>query len=571
MAAFRTSVRVALVAAFLALPYARIALAQDQPLPPKVSVHIVVHVTNAENGTLVPGRGVYVSHDQIRAAGYSSFESEDTNNDGTAVLDRELLPGTWTVGVNVCCLFELNGAKRTIEIVPTQTNYEVFIALRPLHQQIRLFDPAKDSENLRNIIVRVQGRMADGSLVPVKFAVITNRNGYQFGSTDESGVLTFQHNVKLGELFEVHAEVPDNVYQRRLFAPGSATVVVGSAPGGSRLLQVDDGVTIVLEHEGDTTTEISGTHLIFISVQGRMPNGTLVPIHYATIYDAQGKKIPLYDAHVKGKPILFPGDDGQAIGRVPDVVLGDTYQLTAEANHWKTASETVTAGANTDNRPTYSNDSVTFVLEPAPAASQLTVEVRNHDTDQPVAGAKVTLYKPDGFPGTSVGTAVTNAAGEVTFSSDIIDQARAGDGPRVGVSAASYSDSNIQTVNASILTQSDARYVVFLSSKPAASGWAGTWTQDTFSPNYGKGTDTIVITAQGAILSIAEEFRYVDGLNTSTSNYTCTIINFVQPPGAAKILAAAECQSAAFGKFNLNLMQDGTLIGNTMFPYHRVK
>jgi hypothetical protein len=447
-------------ALFLAasLGFAAIASAQDaRPFPDldPSTVRVLVHVKNESNGTLVPGRMVYLVRNEGRITGdtrpFSYFEGEETNTEGTATLSGPLMPGYWTVEVYGGLLFDNASAALTIR--PGESSYEVALPLKPSSGRYTSRDLPLTPPGQRQLFIRVQGRMPNSTIVPVRYASI-----YRIGSdrsvvmTGYDGTAVVFENVPLGETYSLRAEATR-------WEPATASFIAGASESGSRLTRADDYINFLLN-----SNEPPGRHDVSIRVQGRSAAGALVPVHYAMIYDAQGHEV------------VMTGYDGTAVAKVFDLPVGDSYVLHAEANHWKPASEPVTVGAAQSGRLTSGNDHVAFVLEPegGAEAAPLTVEVLDHGSDKAIAGATVTLYKPNHFPKTTIGRGTTNSSGEVAFTAEEIASAKLQGEARVGAAEAGYNP-NVQTVSASHLANGETRYVLYLRQKPSGFDLSGQW------------------------------------------------------------------------------------------------
>ncbi len=455
-----------LVAAFA---FAPIASAQDaRPFPDliPVAMHVTVYVKNGNNGTVVPGRNVYLVRNEDRLTGdtrpFSYFEAAETDVEGVAKIEGPMMPGAWTVEVYGGSLFE--NASTTLVIQPGRTNYEVSLPMKPATGRSVTRDLPAIPPGQRALYIRVQGRTPNGNLVPVRYAEIYVGEKAVV-MTGYDGTAVVWHNVPLGEMYTLRAEA-------NRWEPATASFIAGAAQSGSRMTRADDYVNFVLN-----SNEPPGQHDVAIRVQGRKPNGSLVPVHYAVVYDAHGQEV------------VMTGYDGTAVAKVYDLPVGDSYQLRAEANHWKTGTETVTVGEAQSGRLTSGNDHVAFVLdaEGGAEAAPLTVEVLDHGTDKPIAGATVTLYKPTHFPGTAIARGTTNASGETAFDAESIARASLQGEARVGATQGDYSP-NTQSVSAGQLANGAARFVVFLRHKPSGfdlSGqWVFTWTWSVTSVDF---------------------------------------------------------------------------------------
>lgn len=197
---------------------------------------------------------------------------------------------------------------------------------------------------------------------------------------------------------------------------------------------------------------------VHIRVRGREANGTLVPVHAATVYDEHGKQIATTDANGLGRAEI-------------SAPMGETVTMRANGgSKWRGASSSFIVGASEGGtRLTRADDYINFVLKPAEARS-LIVEVLDHKTDEPISGASVSLYKPDHFPGTFVAASRTSAAGEAHFGGQVLDEADLNGETRIEASHKGF-ESAVQTV-----AGTPARYVVYLKKKSeCGDSIVGTW------------------------------------------------------------------------------------------------
>lgn len=463
--------RLLLTCAAGALLWTTVARAQDaRPFPdlePNHLVQVNVYVKNASNGTAVPGRNVYLVRDEARVAGdsrpFSYFEAEETDVEGTARMVGALMPGTWSLEVYGGSLFD--NAVQQIVIQPGVYSYQTTLALKPFNGRYQTRDLPFHPAGERGLYIRVQGRdPKTGQNVPVRYAEIYSLQGHPIVMTGYDGTAVIWHTVPLGEMSTLKAEALH-------WEPGTASFISGAAESGSRLTRSDDYINFVLN-----SNETPEQHNVLVRVQGRQ-NGSLVPVHYAMIYDSQGHEV------------VMTGYDGTATAKVYDLPVGEEYQLHAEANHWKNGTATVTVGAQENSRLTSGNDRANFILEPEAGeeAAPLTIQVLNHSTDKPIAGATVTLYKPNRFPGTAVSHGTTNSDGEISFTAEEIAAARLNGEARVGATHGDFTP-NVQNVSSEQLSKSGTNFALFL--RPLPSGfdlsgdWVFTWTWSVTSVDF---------------------------------------------------------------------------------------
>lgn len=461
------ALRVAFIAVFVAAFASPVPVGAQNGIPSAVTARVVVHVTNASNGTAVPGRNVYL----VREAGWqgsgtnSTFEAGETDVEGTAVITGALLPGAWIVEVYGGLLFDY--AMATIHVTPGQSAYEVSLPMKPSSGRWRSRDLPVRPPGERALYIRVQGKLPNGKIVPVKYAAIYTPQDREIVMTGADGTAVIWHRVPLGEMLTLRAEANH-------WEDGTASFIAGASESGSRMTRADDYINFMLN-----STEPPGKHTLSIRVQGRK-NGKLVPVHYAMISDSQGHEV------------VMTGADGTAVAHVYDLPVGEQYQLHAEANHWKPGTETVTTGASQNTRLTSGNDFVNFVLEPEESeigGRTLLAEVLDHDTDKPISGATVTLYKPNRFPGKAVARGTTDANGHLLFNSEMIGRAQLQGQARLGATHGGYAP-NVQDVSAEQLGAGEHRFVLFLRQRKQASGfdlsgpWVFTWTWSVTSVDF---------------------------------------------------------------------------------------
>jgi len=140
---------------------------------------------------------------------------------------------------------------------------------------------------------------------------------------------------------------------------------------------------------------------LHIFVRGRLANGKLVPVHYATVYDRNDRHIATTDYA------------GHATARVKEV-MGETVTLRAEGSHWREATSSFIVGASEGGtRLTRNDDYVTFVLNGTGEAQaenlELAVRVRGLKNGKHVTVHFASIYDAQGH---HLGT--TNYAGAAT-------------------------------------------------------------------------------------------------------------------------------------------------------------
>jgi 5-hydroxyisourate hydrolase-like protein (transthyretin family) len=203
--------------------------------------------------------------------------------------------------------------------------------------------------------------------------------------------------------------------------PGKTTIVITP---GRNLYGVDLPLTRSTSRLS-TTPVTPGARGLAIRVQGRNWDGTVVPVHYATIYDT------------RGNVVVTTGYDGRANIR-HDLPLGELYTLTAEALHWQPQKASFTVGAASGGTTlTLINDYVNFMLRPQQSVASLTVEVVDRDTEKPIDAVLVTLYKHKSTSAV-VGTMRSDSEGKALFTSVALSQAQLDGVALVGVKVNGY-------------------------------------------------------------------------------------------------------------------------------------
>ncbi len=442
------------VFAILFASVVRSAVAEPQ------KVKVFIHLHDAATGEAVPHRDVYlIKAREVAGGGFEAdprrgFETGETDGNGAVTITlqyvrnigMEPIDGTWVVEYQQGFGGNYKSASKTIFVDGHHTDYEVPISLERRPNRIS----GSAQAETRTLHIRVRGRIG-GALVPVHYATIYNPRGDLIATTDYNGFARITHSLPMGELYVLHAEATPTSGENGNFIwePATASFTVGASEGGSRLTRVDDYINFVMGGKESAPEE----NELIVHVRG-MQHSKRVPIRYATIYDAGGHEI------------MMTGYNGNGTAKVRSVPLGETYVISAEANHWKTASETVTSGTRSGGS-TAAMDSASFILEPDVTAAPLIVEVLDHKTDKPIEGASVTLYKPSGFPGTAVGHATTDAKGEATFESDVVAEAELQGATRVGAKHPAYTTA-IQSVSAAAASDESQRYVMYLKSGKGA-------------------------------------------------------------------------------------------------------
>jgi 5-hydroxyisourate hydrolase-like protein (transthyretin family) len=467
---------------FLAsLQFAGIVPADAQRFPGGQFVSIRVYVSNKKDGSPIPGAVVGYSEEgsdcRVGTSGPSRFRTFATTGlDGVAQFRIPTCVGTSTVWLEGPGAFETRSGKNfettadMFEIIRGQTAYS--IRLRA--------DPAFETpESDRVLHIRVQGKKGS-QLLPVHYATIYDVQGNKLATTGYDGRATVRHHEALGEtvvLRAVPSAMPGN---DESWEPASSSFIVGAAESSLRTTRAEDYVNIVLGGNNSNSEK----HPLDILVRGRKlnsPNSCRCQrIVGARILDSSGHVLAVTDSA------------GRATATV-DVPLGETYVVKAEATHWKSASERLQSGAST-SIGTVAHESVEFMLEPAEEHGALTVEVLDRESNKPVHGADVILYKPEHYPGTVVGHEETNGQGEAVFSAQDVDEALLNGEARVEAKHGGW-ESSTQTVSESLIKGDSPRYLIYIKESTEKTNWSGTWYEGPYTMHVSGGTGSLGYTA----------------------------------------------------------------------------
>ncbi len=424
-----------------------------------VQVDIKVYVSNVNDGSAIPDVSVF--YEELTGGCYKADRnarftaSEPTNSEGIAEFRFVTCKGP--SAVHVLYASDFRSGMREFEIVPGRSSYLVALPLEPKRSAKQI---------TRTLHVQVRGRLANGSLVPVHFAGVYDRQGRHIITTDYNGDANVQVLEAMGETVTLHA---DGSHWRE----GSGSFIVGASEG-TRITRNDDYVRIVLNGEGDNLTEEATLNFL---VHGKTAKGWTA-VHFATIYDESGHHLVTTDYA------------GRATARVK-AKLGEPYIVKVDGGRrWKGASKEILIGAAAGAGSTLAYNHVDFLLDPAQAAKELTVEVLNRDTDKPVPAATVTIYKPDRFPGTAVAHATTNSQGLATFDAEEVGSALLNGEARVGATHGG-SKSAVQTLTGSLLQGESPKYVLYLNEKQENTKWSGTWYNGPYTMQVSGGSGSL--------------------------------------------------------------------------------
>ncbi len=448
-------------------------------------IRIQVYVFNQKDGSAVPGVTVFyeeftrcgpTKHSPLPQANYLS--GDETNPGGVADLSVPACPGSAAVYVNAGQFFE--GDRNEFTVEPGVADYQLELSLVPRAQRSSLNSNKFMNPKTRTLHVIVKGRQGS-SLVPVHYAAIYDRTGKLIAHTNYQGVAVLQHKEVLGEtvtLKAVPAAMPGN---EPGWEPASASFIVGASESGMRTTRAEDYLNIVL---GGNNTNAE-KHQIDVTVRGRNPSKhnacQCQRIAGARILDSSGHVIATTDTN------------GAAIGTI-EAPLGETYEIKAEAQHWKPQTKQLQSGTASGVGVTYARESADFMLDPAEEHGNLTVEVLDRDTNKPVHGVEVILYKPVHYPGTVVGHGETNGQGEAVFSAQDIDEALLNGEARVEAKHGGW-ESTTQTISSSLIKGESPRYLIYIKPKTENTRWSGTWYEGPYTMQISGGTGSLGYTA----------------------------------------------------------------------------
>jgi hypothetical protein len=429
-------------------------------------VHIRVYVYNAQDGTAVPAATVYFRELGGGKCGFSTGAA--TGADGIANFSGFIAcQGAAIIEVIGGQFFKTG--REEFQIVGGQSGYNLELGLEPKAQRPSLHTNKYIDQKERTLHIRVQGRLANGKLVPVHYATVYDRNDRHIATTDYAGHATARVKEVMGETVTLRAEGSH-------WRDATSSFIVGASEGGTRLTRNDDYVNFVLNGTGEAQAEDLE---LAVRVRG-LKNGKHVTVHFASIYDAQGHHLGTTNyagaatVHVKAP-------------------LGESFVVKVDATHWKPATETVIAGTAGGAGQTSAYSHVDFLLQPDVAGAKLTVEVLDRESDKPIQSASVTLYKPTAFPGVRIAHGTTNHKGEVTFDAEETESALLNGEARVGASHGG-SEPQVQTIAGSLLTGEAPRYVIYLKEKKEITRWSGVWYYGPYTMNVSGGTGSLGFT-----------------------------------------------------------------------------
>ena len=452
-------------------------------------IRIQVYVFNQKDGSAVPGVTVYfeetggqrcgkTKNSPLPQANYMS--GGETNPDGVVTLSEPACPGAAAVYVIGGGFGFFKGDRTDFTIEPGVVDYNLELSLEPKAQRPSFNSNKFLNPKTRTLHVIVKGRRGK-QLVPVHYASIYDQSGKLLGHTNYQGVAVFQHKEVYGEtvtLRAVPAIMPGN---EESWEAASASFIVGAAEKGIRTTRAEDYLNIVLG--GNNTS--AEKHPLDIMVRGRNSSKhnscQCVRVAGAKILDSSGHVIATTDANGKAQGII-------------EAPLGETYTVKAEAQHWKPQTRELESGTASGIGVTYAHESVEFMLDPAQEHGALTVEVLDHETNQPVHGAEVVLYKPEHYPGIKVGQSSTDSRGEAVFSGQDIDEALLNGEARVEAKHGGW-ESSTQTISESLINGESPRYVMYIKQKTEKTNWSGTWYEGPYTIQISGGSGSLGYTA----------------------------------------------------------------------------
>jgi hypothetical protein len=447
------------------------------------TVTVRVYIGNKETGTPVVDATVGYAEEGADCRPGSTEKSQfrvyaHTDDSGTAEFHIPTCIGLSTVWVEGPGPFATRSTGNVetsatfVTIVRGQTSYLVRILAQPSN---------KVSETPRTVHIFVRGKQ-NGQMIPVSGATIFDVQGNSIATTGADGEGTAQHKDAIGETVVLRAVPPSGGEES--WEPASGSFIVGASEG-TRITRADDYVTIVL---GGSNAPKEEEVTLTIRVRGKTDKGTTA-VHYASVYDGAGNHLVTTDYN------------GSARVRVK-AALGEDYVVKVEAAHWKPASQAIVAGSAGTLGSAISK-TVNFLLESdaeptAPPTKELIVEVLDHDTDKPISGATVTVYKPQGFPGSALGHAQSNGQGLAKFDVAQVERAMLNGEARVGATRTG-SKPALQTLAQSLLSEETPKYALYLSpaKPPVKSPWNGT---------YVSGGYTMTASVSGSALRMAYQW-----------------------------------------------------------------
>ena len=448
-------------------------------------IRIQVYVFNQKDGTAVPGVTVFyqdftrcgpTKHSPLPQANY--LGGGETNPEGVADISEPACPGPAVIYVNAGQFFQGDRTEFTVET--GVTDYQLELSLEPRAQRSSLNSNKFMNPKTRTLHIIVKGRKGN-ALVPVHYAAIYDRSDKLIAHTNYQGVAVVQHKEVLGEtvtLRAVPAAMPGN---EESWEPASASFIVGAAESGLRTTRNEDYVNIILGGNNSNAER----HQIDILVRGHNPSKhnacACQRIAGARIFDSSGHVIATTDA------------TGAARATV-EAPLGETYEVKAEAQHWKPQTQQLQSGTASGVGVTYAHESADFMLEPAEEHGNLTVEVLDRETNEPVHGVEVSLYKPNHYPGTLIGRGTTGSNGEVAFGAQDIDEALLNGEARVEATHGGW-ESSTQTISASLINGESPRYLIYIKQKTEKTNWSGAWYDGPYTIQVSGGSGSLGYTA----------------------------------------------------------------------------
>lgn len=449
------------------------------------TIRIQVYVFNQKDGSAVPGVTVYFEETGGQRCGNAAksrlpqgnyLSGGETNPDGIVILTEPVCPGDAVVYVVGGGFGMFKGDRTEFTIEPGVTNYNLELSLEPKAQRPSFNSNKFLNPKTRTLHVIVKAHRGK-QLVPVHYASIYDQSGKLLGRTNYQGVGVFQHKEVYGETVTLRAVPTVMPGNDEGWEAATGSFIVGAAEKGIRTTRSEDYVNIVLG--GNNTS--SEKHPLDVLVRGFNPSKKnacrCVRIAGATIVDAEGHTLGTTDSTGRVQVIV-------------DAPLGETYKVKAKAQHWAPQTKELESGTASGVGVTYAHESVEFMLDPLVEHGELTVEVLDRDTNEPVHGAEVVLYKPEHYPGIKVGESSTNSKGEAVFSAQDIDEALLNGEARVEAKHGGW-ESSTQTVSESLISGTSPRYVMYIKQKTEKTNWSGTWYSGPYTIQISGGTGSL--------------------------------------------------------------------------------
>ncbi len=447
----------------------------------QIWVHIRVFLYNRHNGGAVPSQTVNFHQNRTAACPTGAFKSVEAGPDGVA--EMYVYACLDTAALYVDSGNALSGGMQQftgaalITVARPNTNYNVRVPILAVGENPN-YNSNKYLNQDRVLHIRVLG-ITGGKRVEVHNATIYDLQNNVIAHADWHGIATVRHKEVLGESVTLVAEASPCCNNNESWKPTRASFIVGASEGTVRSTIPEDHITFVLNGDNENVER----HPLDVIVRGDRPGlknrCQCVRVGDATIFDEHG--------HVLGTT----NSVGEATVTV-EAPLGEEYTVKVEAKHWKPASERLQSGSSGNagvlGISTYAREHVEFRLQSAQEHGDLTVEVLDKETDKPVHGVDVILYKPDHYPGTVVGHEETSAQGEAVFNAQDVDEAMLNGEARVEAKHGGW-ESTTQTI--SEVNGEAPRYLIYIKQKTENTKWSGTWYSGPYTIQISGGTGSL--------------------------------------------------------------------------------